>query len=175
MHGAEKMRKLMETWKKGVNVDKNVMTVTNLKLKTVETVDEVELVGHEVDHVAGGGGGDRGSQGKSGGGGVGGDGHGHGGGDEVREENQRKEPSKIELMRKKVSQGDCEDHFQLWKASRRKRKLEDEEWNKEQEMKKIRPPGVKDDSERFKTKFSNQTNHSSRSLLSGRDTWTPAR
>ena len=53
--------------------------------------------------------------------------------------------------------------------------MEDEEWNKEQEMKKIRPPGVKDDSERFKTKFSNQTNHSSRSLLSGRDTWTPAR
>ena len=92
MSGAEKMRKLMETWKKGVNVDRNVMTVTNLKIKTVETVDEVELVGHEVDHVADGGGGDRGSQGRSGGGGVGGDGHGHGAGDEVREENRERTP-----------------------------------------------------------------------------------
>ena len=46
------------------------------------------------------------------------------------------------------------------------------EWGKTE---KIRPPGVKDDSDRFKIKFSNQTNHSSNSLLSGRDTWTPAR
>ena len=174
VHGAEKMRKLMETWKKGVNVEKNVMTVTNLKLETVETVEEVELVGHEVDHVAGEGGRDRGSHEGGDGGGEGRDGHGRGVGDEVRKENLRKEPSRIELMRKKFSQGDGEDHFQVWKASRRKRKLEDEEGTKEKEKKKIRPPGVKKDSDRLKFNFSNQTNTYSRSLSSGRGTGTPA-
>ena len=159
VHGAEKMRKLMETWKKGVNVEKNVMTVTNLDLEAVKTVEEVELVGHEVDHVAGEGGRDGGGGGE---------------GIDVRKENLRKEPSRIELMRKKFSQGEGEDHFQLWKASRGKRKLEDEEGNNEKEKKKIRPPGVKNDSDRFKIKFQNQTNTSSRSLLRGRDTGTPA-
>ena len=89
--------------------------------------------------------------------------------------NDSKKLSVIELARKKFSQAECEDDFQVWKATRKKRKLETDpdESNKEQGKKKIRSPSVAGSSDRFKIKITNQTNQSSCSKFAGRDDWTP--
>ena len=163
MDGMKNMRMMLKTWTKGGKTVENNRTV----------IKDVEVVGLRRDLCSGDGVDQKPVEQAGHVGGVGSNG-GVGRRAAVKG-NDSKKLSVIELARKKFSQAECEDDFQVWKATRKKRKLETDpdESNKEQGKKKIRSPSVAGSSDRFKIKITNQTNQSSCSKFAGRDDWTP--